>query len=151
MKASISQHRAALARAEKAVHDDHRRLEQLVARLQAVTDPPALFSAAEVLRQALIAHFVHEEHPGGFYDSLKVAVPQHREELAQLMLEHHHITVAVWRLRHHARLPAARQENLRRELFQLVKKLQDHEKREDEMTREALGTGKAGRQKSRSA
>ena len=110
-----------------------------MARLQAVSDVPALFSAVEVVRQALISHFVHEEHPGGFFDSLKRCVPQHREELAQLILEHHHIAVAVWELCKRARFPKARYENLRRELSELVRKVQDHEKREHEMIRKALG------------
>lgn len=145
MKPPASQHRTALVRAEQAVRDDHRKLEQFISRLQAVTDVPALFSAAEVLRQVLICHFVHEEHPGGFFDSLQHCVPQHREELAQLMLEHHHITVAVWELCNRARYPRAPYENLRRNLSQLVKKVQDHEKHEHDMIREALGTSRTGK------
>ncbi len=145
MKPSISLNWNSLARAEGALRDDHRRLEQLADLLQAAKALPALLSAAEELRTALMSHFAHEEHPGGLYDSLKFCVPQHREELAQLVEDHGQITVAVWQLCQSARNPKADLQALRREAAQIVKKLHHHEKREHEMAHQALGKGPAHR------
>lgn len=143
MKPSISLDRNSLARAEAALRDDHRRLAKLANLLQAAKDLPALLSAAEELRQALMLHFAQEEHPGGLCDSLKFCVPQHRTELAQLMEDHRDITVSVWQLCQRARAPKARFQVLRKEAAQFVKKLHHHEKREHEMAHRALQKGPA--------
>lgn len=145
MKPLISLDRNSLARAEETLRDDHRRLDQLEDLLQAAKGLPALLSAAEELRQALLSHFAHEEHPGGLYDSLKFCAPQHREELAQLVEDHRHINLAVWQLCQRARAPEARLQDLRREAAQFVKKLRQHEEREHEMAHQALGEGPAHR------
>ncbi|MBI3894791.1 MAG: hemerythrin domain-containing protein [Acidobacteria bacterium] len=147
MKSSALLDRKSLATSEKELRNEHRRLEQLANRLQTAKELPALLSAAEELRQALLSHHAHEEHPGGFYDSLKFSFPQHNKELARLMQEHRDLTAAVWELCQRAgdlkpRLPA-----LRKEAAQFIKKLRLHEKIEHEIAHRHERSGqKAGRQ-----
>ena len=137
MKKAVSTSQNSFLRAEEAVRNDHRKLEQLAAQLRAAKGLPALLSAAEQLHKALILHFAHEEHPGGLYDSLKYCVAQHSKELAQLVEEHHDITAAAWQLCQRAHDSKARLQTLRKEAAQLSRTIQRHEKREAGIARQA--------------
>jgi hypothetical protein len=138
MNQSIPPNVNSLARSEEALRDEHRMLQQLSDRLHAAKDVPALFSVAEDLRDALASHFGREEHPGGFYDSLNLCVPQHREDLARLVEDHRHMLAALWQLCERARQPKARLEDLQKEAEQFIKDLQHHEQYEHKVADEAL-------------
>jgi hypothetical protein len=138
MNQSSSPNVTSLARSEEALRDEHRRLEQLSDLLHTAKDVPALLSAAEDLRDALASHFGHEEYPGGLYDSLNLCVPQHRDDLARLVEDHHRMLAALWQLCERARQPKARLEDLQKEAEQFIKDLQHHEQYEHKMADEAL-------------
>jgi uncharacterized coiled-coil DUF342 family protein len=125
--------------AEGALREEHRELEQLMGLLEEANDLSALVSSADALRQALTLHFAHEEHPGGLYDSLKICVPEHRRELAQLVEDHRQMGAALWQLYRRARELDARFQGLRTEVAQLVAALREHERREHELAKQAVG------------
>jgi CBS domain-containing protein len=131
------------AQSQEALRDEHHKLGQLSDRLHAAKDLPALLSAAEDLHDALASHFAHEEHPGGLYDCLNFCVPQHREDLAQLVQDHRDLTAALWQLCQQARQPNPSFWDLREAAEQFIKDLQHHEEREHKIADEALPKGAA--------
>jgi hypothetical protein len=138
MKTSLMRDQTSLLHAEEALREEHRTLEQLMELLQTAKDVPELASAADELRQALIVHFAREEHPGGYYDSLRLCVPEHRGDLAQLVDDHRQIGLALWQLYRRAREVEAQVEELRTEVAQLVMRLREHETREHEIVHQLL-------------
>lgn len=140
MKTPVMPDQNALLQVEGALREEHRRLEHLMDLLQAAKDLPTLVASADELRQALTTHFAHEEHPGGLYDSLKLCVPEHRKELAQLVEDHRHLGATLWQLYRRAGELDARFQELRTEVAQLVAALREHERREHDLAQQALET-----------
>ena len=139
MKSSVMSGENTVLQAEGALREEHRELEQLMGLLEEANDLSALVSSADELRQALTLHFAHEEHPGGLYDSLKICVPEHRRELAQLVEDHRQMGAALWQLYRRARELDARFQELRTEVARWVAALREHERREHDLAKRAVG------------
>ncbi|MGC3996797.1 MAG: isocitrate lyase [Anaeromyxobacter sp.] len=80
---------------QRAIEEDHHRLEALTHRLQGATDPAALAAALDELSQALREHFAHEEHAKGLYGILGSRDPERRTEISRLIEEHQEILKLV--------------------------------------------------------
>jgi hypothetical protein len=118
----------------QSVEDDHRRLEQLIARLREVEELPALVAALDELNVVLVAHFGHEEQPEGLYDVLGTNAPEYKTPLGGLIDEHYKLLASARELADHGRaLLRQSQDGLRRDVRRLADALADHERRENEL------------------
>ncbi len=84
---------------QAALHEDHGRIESLLARLAGATDLNAISAALEALAQLLTEHFAHEEHQKGFYGLLSATSPEHRAQATQLIEEHRGLLRTLQELR----------------------------------------------------
>jgi malate synthase A len=76
---------------QRAIEEDHRRLEELAHRLERASEPTAISAALDEISQALREHFAHEEHVKGLYGLVGASDPSWRGELAGLVDEHQEI------------------------------------------------------------
>jgi hypothetical protein len=122
----------AVSDAAEAVARDHRRVDAEVARLRSANDLARLVTVLEELDRVLVAHFAHEESPGGIYEVMGVANPELRTPLGDLVAEHYTLLTDIRTLAgrgreilqlHHVELLA--------EARALADRLAAHESRED--------------------
>jgi hypothetical protein len=127
-------HSPSFARAAEALALDHRRVDELVVRLRTATDLTSLVSALEELGTVLVAHFAHEESPGGIYEVMGVASPELRTPLGDLLGEHYGLLTDIRALAGRGREILERSHvDLYAEARQLAERLQVHEAKEDAM------------------
>lgn len=125
---------APLTEAFQSVEDDHRRLEQLIARLRTVEDLPTLVTTLDELNTALVAHFGHEEQPEGLYDLLGTTAPEYKTPLGGLVDEHYKLLATARELAEHGRtLLRQTPHDLSADVRRLADALIDHERRENEL------------------
>jgi hypothetical protein len=128
--------------ASRELAEDHLRLHGLVDRLRAAPDPAATAQALAELHAALTGHFNEEEKPGGLYDALGVCAPGFRQPLAELVDDHFRFAGVVRDLRERARAAeGAAVDALRADVARFLAALADHERREHEMVKAAVGGG----------
>ena len=132
---------ASVPKAAGALTEDHRRVDGLVARLRSVREPSALVAALEALDKVLVAHFVHEESPGGIYDVLGVPVPEYRAPLGDLVDEHYQILTELRGLVARGMELLQGLQQLQVEARTLADRLAAHETREDQMASSAETRG----------
>jgi hypothetical protein len=122
------------AREAQALATDHRRVDELVARLRSATDLASLVYALEQLGEVLVTHFAHEESPGGIYEVMGVASPDLRTPLGDLVGEHYALLTDVRSLAGRGREILERSHvDLFKEAHELADRLQAHESKEDAM------------------
>jgi malate synthase len=116
---------------QRAIQEDHNRLNELMLRMQKASDPSALSGALEELAQTLREHFAHEEHAKGFYGLLSAKSPTHRTELLHMVQEHQEILGKVTSLVERTKsAQALTPADLGSLASQLASQIADHETRE---------------------
>lgn len=128
-----------VARAAAELGQEHQALEAIAHRTRSASQIEALVGALEELSHALSGHFAREEKPGGLYDALGVCVPGKREPLARLVDDHYRMAATARGLAERGRLLMGQLQGLREEAAALVALLEDHERREHALVREATG------------
>jgi hypothetical protein len=127
-------HSPSFAREAQVLFEDHRRVEELVARLRAVTDLASLVNVLEQLGDVLVTHFAHEENPGGIYEVMGVASPELRTPLGDLVGEHYSLLTDIRSLAARGREILERSHiDLYAEARSLADRLHAHEGKEDVM------------------
>lgn len=125
---------ASFSREAQALFEDHRRVDELVARLRSVKDLASLVDALDQLDEVLVTHFAHEESPGGIYELMGVASPELRTPLGDLVGEHYSLLTDIRSLATRGREILERSHvDLHAEARGLADRLQAHEAREDVM------------------
>jgi malate synthase A len=119
------------AQVQRAIEEDHNRLNELLIRLQRASDAAAVSSALDELSQTLSEHFAHEEHAKGFYGLVAAKNPTKRDELAGMVAEHRsilgHVTALLERTKHpHAHTSG----DLGQLSSQIALQIAEHESRE---------------------
>ncbi|BDG05371.1 malate synthase A [Anaeromyxobacter oryzae] len=92
---------------QRAIEEDHNRLNELILRLQRAPDPAAMSATLDELCQTLREHFAHEEHAKGLYGLLSAKSPAHRAELGRMVDEHQQILRQVTGLLDRTKSPNA--------------------------------------------
>lgn len=127
--------RSAVARC--VIEEEHRRLWNLVERLERVSDLQALALRLGELRVLMAEHFAREEAPGGLQEA--VDEPRWDNALQALFDEHAECLAEVERLALTAReLLAGPVEELRRDVRTLCRRLHVHEAAEAELLAASL-------------
>ena len=121
-----------VANAAQALASDHRRVDALVARLRSTSELGALVAVLEELGDVLVAHFAHEESPGGIYEVMGVANPALRTPLGDLLGEHYTLLTDLRSLARRGREILERSHvDLHAEARALADRLVAHETKED--------------------
>jgi hypothetical protein len=121
-----------LAKAAQELAIDHRRVDELVARLRSSGDLGALVAVLEELDEVLVAHFAHEESPGGIYEVMGVANPALRTPLGDLVGEHYTLLTDIRSLARRGReILEGSHVDLHAEARALADRLMAHEVKED--------------------
>lgn len=114
-----------------ALADDHKRIFDLVGRLEEMQEPFDLLPALEQLHDLLVDHFSLEQFPGGLYEHLATRGHEHRDQLKVLIREHCEILTGVGGLVVRARAAGlATNAELREEIARVVEALKEHEHKE---------------------
>lgn len=125
---------ASFARVAQVLATDHRRVDELVARLRSATELASLVDVLEQLSEVLVAHFAHEESPGGIYEVMGVASPELRTPLGDLVGEHYTLLTDIRSLAGRGREILERTHvDLHAEARDLADRLAAHEAKEDAM------------------
>jgi malate synthase len=114
---------------QAALHEDHGRIEALVARLAEAKDLSAVTAALESLTQLLTEHFAHEEHQKGFYGLLSATSPEYRAMVAGMIEEHRELLGTLQQLRERTKGQAT-PSDLAPLAAALGTRIRDHEARE---------------------
>jgi hypothetical protein len=121
-----------LAQAAQELALDHRRVDELVARLRSTSDLGDLVAVLEELGDVLVAHFAHEESPGGIYEVMGVANPAVRTPLGDLLGEHYTLLTDIRSLARRGReILECNHVDLHAEARSLADRLVAHETKED--------------------
>jgi malate synthase len=116
---------------QRAIEEDHNRLNEIMIRLQRSSDPAAMSASLDELEKSLREHFAHEEHAKGFYGLLSAKSPSHRAELARMVEEHQDILKRVTLLLERTKSPhALTASDLSQVAAELAAKIAEHESRE---------------------
>jgi hypothetical protein len=130
-----------LAAAEMAIAEDHVQLERISQRVRAAKDAPGLALAAEDLSLQLAGHFAREEAEDGLHGLVVSRAPQHRGAFLEIAAEHRRLLSEARSLAERAR--AGQAAEVAAEMARLAARLQQHEERENALTRAALGRAAA--------
>lgn len=137
----------AFSKAHRAVVEDHLRLETLLGQICDTQDLASLVALLQSLDTMLVAHFAHEEQPGGIYDLMKAASPEYGTPAGDLLNEHYDLRAATRELADRGRrLLEASHHDVREDARRLVEQVVQHEAREDELARRVLESGATGGQ-----
>ncbi len=128
-----------LAEAAQALATDHGRVDELVGRLRSASELAALVTVLEELGEVLVAHFAHEDSPGGIYEVMGVASPALRTPLGDLVGEHYTLLTEIRSLAARGReILQQSHEDLHAQAHDLADRLAAHEAKEDGMARTLL-------------
>ncbi len=115
-----------------AILEEHRRIREMAERIEASRDLHQLLDGLTEFRALLEQHFLTEEAPDGFYDSVRMAAPRNLMKIDKLKAEHETFLANLDRVRHRIRAcldgPLA---EIFRDAGALAQALRDHEGRED--------------------
>jgi hypothetical protein len=121
-----------LSKAAQALAGDHTRVDELVARLRSASELATLVAVLEELDKVIVAHFAHEESPGGIYEVMGVASPTVRTPLGDLVGEHYTLLTDIRSLARRGREILERSHvDLHAEARALADRLAAHETKED--------------------
>ena len=134
----------ALLRSERVVEQDHVEIRRMLERLRTSTDMRELTDVLGQLVEALALHFLKEEQPQGFFESLAGCLPERRDEIADLQQEHARIKEALGRLCRTVAQPGMNHVAVHAASAGLLQALAEHERREHELAHAAsAGDGNA--------
>jgi hypothetical protein len=109
-------------------------VEVLLQQLRSAVDPLSLVSILDELDKTLVAHFAHEENPGGLYEVLGLRQEKYRTPAGNLLEEHYDILAGLRDLAARARERMRRAEpDLQEAAARLADRLQGRETREDRL------------------
>lgn len=127
--------------AEDQLLADHRRIRDLLRLMEGSRDLAELLRLLHELRGFLPAHFRGEEAPDGFYDILRRMSPRQLARVDELQREHPAFLAQIDGLADQARAclagPVAA---VLAEARALVRRVKDHETREDELLLDTIYT-----------
>jgi hypothetical protein len=115
------------------VVSDHRRIREVTTLLLATSDLGGLLKLLAELRGLLERHFVAEEAPDGFYDTMRLAAPRNTGKIDRLKREHSALMTDLERLMAKAKLCLEGKGEVLREASDLTRRLRDHECQEDNL------------------
>lgn len=127
-----------------ALAEEHRAIILLLERLGHIHHPIDLAAPIEELHRVLVAHFAHEQFPGGLYESMGAFGSEHHERVRELVGQHCQILAHVGRLVERARA-AKDAQGLMRDVRQLIALIRGHEQKEHELANVLLLRGQAKR------
>ncbi len=131
---------ATVQQAVQELHEDHRRLHELVDRLARAGDLAEMSACILSLHDRLRGHFDAEERPGGLYDAIGVCTSEHRLSLGRLVDDHFRLAGTLRHLCERARrVSGLEADALRGEVALFVRELAQHEEHELELVRRASG------------
>lgn len=134
------ENRAAVAKVREELSAEHTTVRALVGKLREPHGTPHdKFAVLEDLHGTLAKHFAHEEHPGGFYETMGACTAEHAEDLRVLVDQHFRILSAAQSLKERAREGLAPSQDFDADLTVLVETIAGHERREHELTDALVG------------
>lgn len=133
-----SQSQQALLRSEKVIEQDHVEIRRMLERLRTSTDMRELSDVLARLVEALTLHFLKEEQPQGFFESLAGCTPERQAEIAALQQEHARIRESLDRLCRTVAQPGMNHVAVHAASAGLLQELSEHERREHELAEHAL-------------
>ena len=111
--------------------DEHRRIMDLVSRIESESNLSVLPAMLRELHDLLVNHFAHEQFPGGLYESMGAHGPDYHEDLKVLVREHCTVLSTARALVERARaVDLQGGAKLLGEVADLLQMLRDHEVRE---------------------
>jgi iron-sulfur cluster repair protein YtfE (RIC family) len=128
-----------MSASQQTIARQHEELHGLVRGLPKTHDLAALVERLGELRSQLEAHYAVEEGEQGFYEIVVKRAPRHHTKVQRLFDEHRdllrRVDVIATRTRALLDGPAA---EIHRDVVELVKLLEDHEHRENELLGDAM-------------
>jgi hypothetical protein len=116
--------------------DEHRRITNLVARIESAQGEEELPELLASLHDVLVDHFAHEQFPGGLYECMGANNAEHHDTLKVLVREHCELLSGARALVEHARASeTAPGISLHQEVERLLARLRRHEVREHDLAR----------------
>lgn len=121
------------------VVEEHRTIRGAVRLLETAPDLVTLIQRLHRLRELLVPHFMNEEAPGGFFDTIREHASRHIGSVAGLSRDHEAFLARIEELERqaHAVLRGPVAETLRA-AGALAQRLRDHEAAENEMLVDGL-------------
>jgi hypothetical protein len=124
---------------EERIRQEHSNLKALLERVEATTDLSGLRDLVVDLRGMLGRHFVTEEEPDGFYESVAASAPHLAVRIERLLAEHAaflaDLDELVGRIESCLAGPVA---ELRRDAAALSKRIREHEQRETDLLSDSV-------------
>ena len=118
---------------------EHRRIRDLTRRIENSRDLPELLRRLQEFRSLLVPHFLGEEAPDGFYDTIRRMSPRQLARVDQLEKEHPAFLAEIDRVAERARAclagPVAA---VLAEARTLVHRMSEHEACEDDLLIETI-------------
>jgi len=137
-----TQAQEALLRSEKVVEQDHAEIRRMLERLRTSTDMRELTELLAKLVEALALHFLKEEQPQGFFESLAECVPEKQDEIAALRQEHARMKEGLERLCRTVAQPGMNHVAVHAASAGLLQELAEHERREHELAHAVVARGR---------
>lgn len=132
--------KSAVAKVRDELSAEHANVRSLVGKLREPHGAPRdVLSVLEELHTTLAAHFAHEEHPGGFYETMGACTAEHAEDLRVLVDQHFRILSAAQSLKERAREGLSPSQDFDADLGVLVETIAGHERREHELSGALIG------------
>jgi hypothetical protein len=119
---------------------DHRMIRDVAKVVQSTSDLSELLKRLAEFRVLLERHFVTEEAPDGFYETLRITAPRHIVQIDQLKREHPMFLADLDRVSERVKLCLAAKGEVLREARALTARLWDHETREDSLFLDSIYT-----------
>lgn len=119
---------------------EHQHILALLDRLKENRTLVDLLPLLDELHSLLLKHFAREQYPGGFYESMSIFSPGHRDDLRTLVDEHNLILSSLRGLTERARLVGPESASaIVRDVTKLTDQLHKHERKEHHLAEELLG------------
>jgi hemerythrin len=124
-----------------AILEEHRKIREMSGRIEASRDLDELLQCLVEFRALLEQHFLTEEAPDGFYETVRIAAPRNLMTVDKMKAEHATFLSDIDRVRQRIR---ACLDGPMKEIFRdagaLARALRDHEGREDALLMDIIYT-----------
>jgi hypothetical protein len=119
--------------------EEHRTIRAAVRLVETAPDLVTLLQRLHALRELLVLHFLNEEAPDGFFDTMRELASRHIGKVAALSRDHQTFLARIADLEHraHAVLAGPVAETLRA-AGDLAQRIRDHEATENELLVDGL-------------
>lgn len=119
---------------------DHRQIRDVAKVVESTSDLSVLLKRLAEFRGLLERHFVVEEAPDGFYETLRINAPRHIAKIDQMKREHSAFLADLDRVIARVKVCLAAKGEVLREAQALTRRLWDHETREDSLLLDSIYT-----------